>query len=58
MPVKVAKRGKVYRVIEAKTGRLAKNKGGTPVSKGFKTKAKATAQVRAINRSLKLRGKI
>jgi len=49
MPVKVVKRGDNYRVVEASSGRLAKNAGGTPVSKGFKSKGAAQRQANAIN---------
>lgn len=49
MPVKVAKRGKLFRVVEADTGKLARNATGTPVSKGAKTKAAAQRQAAAIN---------
>ena len=51
MPVTVAKRGNLYRVVE-KSGRLARGRSGTPVSKGFRSKAQAVRQARAINRSL------
>ena len=49
MPVKVAKRGKMFRVVETDTGRLARNAAGTPVSKGAKTRAAAQRQASAIN---------
>ncbi len=49
MPVKVAKRGKLFRVIETDTGKLAKNAAGTSVSKGTKTRAAAQRQASAIN---------
>ena len=49
MPVKVVKRGKLFRVVEANTGKLARNAAGTPVSKGAKTKAAAQRQASAIN---------
>lgn len=59
MPVKTAKRGKKYRVIEAGTGHVAKNKSGAALDgKGHSTKKAAIKQVRAVNRSLKKRGKI
>lgn len=59
MPVKVKKvRGK-YRVVEADTGKIAKNKGGTALDGGgHGTSAKASAQARAVNASLRKRGKI
>jgi hypothetical protein len=51
MPVKTAKRGSKYRVIESRTGKIAKNKAGTAVDGGgHRTKTKAQAQARAINR--------
>ncbi len=49
MPVKVAKRGKLFRVVEVDTGKLARNVAGTPVSEGAKTKAAAQRQASAIN---------
>lgn len=59
MPVKVAKRGNKYRVIEAHTGNLARNKsGGVVDGGGFKTKEKAQRQVRAINANMHKKGKI
>lgn len=57
MPVKVRKINGKYRITDP-SGKLARNKGGTPVSKGFKSKAAADAQARAINASLHKRGKI
>jgi len=49
MPVHVEKRGKKYRVIE-RSGRIAKTSKGTPRDGGgHASKAKASAQVRAIN---------
>lgn len=55
MPVKAVRRGDKWRVVEASTGKLAKNAAGTPVSKGFSTKAAADKQARAINASLNKR---
>jgi hypothetical protein len=54
MPVKTVKRGDKFRIIEANTGRIAKNKGGTALDGGgYKSKDKAKAQVSAVNISLK-----
>jgi len=51
MPVKVAKRGNKYRVIEAKTGNIAKTSKGNAVdSGGHASRAKAQRQAGAINR--------
>ena len=59
MPVKAVKKGDKWRVIDADTGRIAKNQGGTAIDGGgHTTRKKAIDQVRAVNRSLKLRGKI
>lgn len=50
MPVKTSKRGGKYRVVEATTGRIAKNKGGTAADGGgHSSPGKARAQVGAIN---------
>ena len=50
MPVKIKKSGDKYRVIEAATGKIAKNAAGTSVDGGgHASKAKAIAQVGAIN---------
>ena len=50
MPVKTTKRGGKYRVVEAATGRIAKNKGGTAADGGgHSSPGKARAQVGAIN---------
>lgn len=50
MPVKVVKRGAKYRVVEASSGAIAKNKGGTAADGGgHASEAKAKAQARAIN---------
>lgn len=50
MPVKVAKKGNKYRVVEAATGKIAKNKGGTALDGGgHKSPQKAAAQARAVN---------
>lgn len=59
MPVKVAQKGGKYRVVESATGKLAKTSGGKARDGGgHSSKAKATAQVRAINYSLHKKGKI
>ena len=49
MPVKVPKQGKLFRVIDVDTSKLARNAVGTPVSKGAKTRAAARRQASAIN---------
>ena len=50
MPVKVAKRSGKFRVIEANTGRIAKNKAGTAIDGGgHSTMNKAVKQVGAVN---------
>jgi hypothetical protein len=49
MPVKVSKRGK-YRVVDATTGKIAKNAAGTAIDGGgFASKNKASQQARAVN---------
>jgi len=59
MPVKIVKRGDKYRVIEAGTGKIAKNKGGTALDGGgHESKNMASRQARAVNRSLSIKGKI
>lgn len=58
MPAKVVKRGGKYRISESATGKLMRNRGGTVVSKGFRSKRQAARQARAINASLHKRGKI
>ncbi len=58
MPVKVKREGRKFRVIEASSGRLAKNaEGGEVDGGGHATQAKAEAQARAINASLNNRKK-
>ena len=59
MPVTTKKvRGK-YRVVEADSGKIAKNNSGTAVDGGgHASDKKAKAQARAINASLHRRGKI
>lgn len=50
MPVKVAKRKGKFRVIEAATGNIAKNKAGTAIDGGgHKTMTQAVKQVGAVN---------
>lgn len=50
MPVKATKRGNKYRVVEAKSGKIAKNKSGTAVDGGgHSSETKAKSQARAIN---------
>lgn len=58
MPVKVKREGRKFRVIEASSGRLAKNAAGGEVDGGgHATQAKAESQARAINASLDNRKK-
>lgn len=53
MPVTTKRRGNKTRVIEKATGRIARNKAGTPVDGGgHSSKAEAQSQARAINRSV------
>lgn len=53
MPVTVRRRGGRYRVVEAATGRVARNRAGTAVDGGgFRSRGRAMAQARAINASL------
>lgn len=50
MPVKPAFRRGKYRVVEADTGRIAKNKAGTAIDGGgHASQAGAIAQVGAVN---------
>ena len=50
MPVKPAKRGKKWRVVEASSGNVAKNRADTAIDGGgYATRAKALAQARAVN---------
>lgn len=52
MPVKVMKRGAKFRVVESRSGRIAKNRSGTAVDGGGKaSKAAAQKQATAINAS-------
>ena len=58
MPVRVAKKGNKFRVVDP-DGNLAKNKAGKPLDGGgHSSHAKATAQSQAVNISLKKQGKI
>lgn len=50
MPVKAVKRGDKYRVVESRTGAVAK-RGGRAVDGGGKSRAGAIAQAQAINLS-------
>jgi hypothetical protein len=51
MPVTVKKQQGRWRVVEASTGKIAKNKAGTPVDGGgHNTEMGAKAQARAVNR--------
>ena len=53
VPVKVSKRGDKFRVVEAETNRIAKNKSGTALDGGgHKVKDKASKQASAINSSI------
>lgn len=50
MPVIVAKRAGKFRVVEATTGKIAKNRGGTATDGGgHSSRARATKQIQAIN---------
>ncbi len=50
MPVKVEKRSGKYRVVEASSGRIAKNASGTAADGGGTTnRERAARQARAIN---------
>ena len=54
MPVTVRRRNGKFRVVEAATGNLARNAGGSPVDGGgHETRAKATMQARAVNSKAK-----
>jgi len=59
MPVTTKKVGEKFRVVEANSGQIAKNKGGTALDGGgHGSKGKAAAQARAVNASLSRKGKI
>lgn len=50
VPVKVVKRDEKFRVVEVRSGALARNAAGTPVDGGgHRTRAKALDQAQAIN---------
>lgn len=50
MPVKVAKKGDKFRIIEAATGAIAKNNSGTALDGGgHSSKLDASRQAAAIN---------
>jgi hypothetical protein len=51
MPVKVAKRGDKYRVVEASTGKVVQRGGSAVDGGGHSSQAKASSQARAINAS-------
>ena len=54
MPVTVVRKDGKYRVVEAATGKVAKNAAGTAIDGGgHAMRANAVKQVRAINRSKK-----
>ena len=58
MPVTVKRKDNKYRVVEAETGAIAKNKAGTPVDGGgHKTYEEALAQAKAINYSMHKKGR-
>jgi hypothetical protein len=58
MPVRVTKIGGKFRIVEG-SGDIAKNNSGTPLDGGgHESQEKASAQARAINASLKEKGKI
>ena len=58
MPVTVKREGKKFRVVET-SGHIANNASGTAADGGgHSTRAQAESQARAINASLKKRGKI
>jgi len=59
MPVSVRKSGKLWRVVESSTGAITKSSNGKAKDGGgHSSKAKASAQARAINAGLKKAGKI
>lgn len=50
MPLTVRKRGDKYRVVEAKTGKIAKNAAGTALDGGGKkSKSAVEKQAQAVN---------
>ena len=54
MPVKTAKRGNKFRIIEASTGKIAKNASGTALDGGgHSSQSGASSQARAINANTK-----
>jgi len=58
MPARVQKRGTKYRVVDP-NGRLVRNRAGTPVDGGGQgRREKAARQARAINASMRRRGKL
>lgn len=56
MPVMAKKVGGKYRVVEAATGKIAKNKAGTPVDGGGSSAEGARKQAAAININMHKRG--
>lgn len=59
MPVSVKRHGTKFRVVEGDSDVIAKNASGSAADGGgHATKAAAEAQARAINASLKRKGKI
>ena len=53
MPVKIAKKGNKFRLVESSTGRIAKNQGGTAIDGGGRaSKAALEPQRKAVNASL------
>ena len=53
MPVKTVKRGKKFRVVEAATGKIAKNKSGTAIDGGgHLSKGMSNRQARAVNANI------
>lgn len=54
MPVTVKKVGKKWRVVEAASGNIARNKGGTALDGGgHESREKAVSQSRAVNMHLR-----
>lgn len=50
MPAKAVKRGDKYRVVEASSGKITKNRSGTAVDGGgHRSREQAQRQARAIN---------
>jgi hypothetical protein len=50
MPLRAARKGDKYRIVETETGRIAKNKAGTAIDGGgFKSRSRAVKQAQAVN---------